>query len=108
MFDSFQILLATVIACGAPPSVSVFSYNTRVATKFAYKAQLVPVSDAVLDLESRWRCNVLKCPWNSLPAALIYHGAPIGFYQLDFIAARAASAAVRAAAVTVADWPAGV
>ena len=96
--------LASIIASASPPSISVFSYNARVVTKLSYKAQLASLSSNVLNLESRWRCNVLKFPWNSLPPGLVCHGHDYSFYQLDCLEAHAVSAAIRAATTTVTDW----
>ena len=38
VFASFKHHLSTIVSSGAPPSVSVFSYNTRLLPKFSYKA----------------------------------------------------------------------
>ena len=101
---SFNHNLAVVTNSGAPPSVSVFSFNTRLVPKYSYKAQLTFPDPGLPDLEKKWACNIIKSPYNSFPSALLYYGKSVGFYQLTSVRVQAAAAAIRAAWSTVSNW----
>ena len=45
--------LSSIISSGAPPSISVFSFNTRLIPKFSYKAQLTPLPNDLFKDEEK-------------------------------------------------------
>ena len=65
VLSSFKQQLFSVTHCGAPPSVSIFTYNVKLVPKFAYKAQLSPPHSSLEKDEQKWAANVVKAPFNS-------------------------------------------
>ena len=49
-------------------------YNTRVASKYKNKSQLVTLPAHLAELEAKWSCNVLRLDWGSIPPELLYYG----------------------------------
>ena len=72
VISSFNLHLSTILATGAPPSVSVFTFNVKMITNFSYKSQLVPLPLSIFEEVVKWHCNILKAPFNSFPLSLLF------------------------------------
>jgi len=92
-------------ASGVAVSVAAHSYNTRVAPLLAYKSQLVPLDESATKTEIYGLQKVLHVATNALSHNAFFNLSAVGGPALKSIRVQAKAAMIRAAAVTLPQWP---